>query len=119
MRYLCIAVMAMATSSLVSADTVRLSDGNSCSFSTNDHPWELGFSGKKLDHEKPERMYSLNNRQVDRFEIGMHLKYKFGGPDRLDCSKLYNMQLATKEQELKLLKEKLKIAESSTYIKWD
>ena len=107
--------------SLLIADTVRLSDGNSCSFSSNDHPWEFAVSGKKHDvEEQPGSfLYRQRARDLDRYEMGLSLKYKFGGPRRLDCSKLYNIQLSSKEAELKMLREKLKILESSPYIKWD
>ena len=104
------------------ADTVRLSDGNSCSFDADDSPWELSLitsardgQGKRHDAYHDRKGWDKRND----YEVGAEISYKFGGPTRLDCSKLYNIQLNMKNAELKLLKQKLQILESQASINWD
>ena len=109
-------------SGVTMADTVRLSDGNSCSFDADDSPWELSLQTKASDG-KGKRHDPYNDRKGwdarNDYEVGAEISYKFGGPKRLDCSKLYNIQLNMKNAELKLLKQKLQILESHASINWD
>lgn len=104
------------------ADTVRLSDGNSCSFDSDDSPWELSLNTKAMDGrgKRHDAFYDKGawNRE-NNYELGAEISYRFGGPKRLDCSKLYNIQLNMKNAELKLLKQKLQILESHASINWD
>ena len=112
-----------AFSSASFADTVRLSDGNSCSFDAGDTPWELGFTADHVDGSNSDSRNGYNPYDADRlsneYRVGVELSYKFGGPERLDCSRLYNMQLQSKEAELKALQKKLEMMEASEGIKWD
>ena len=110
----------MLVSSATMADTVRLSDGNSCSFDADDTPWSLSFEAKRVDKDD-NGYYGTNKRfyNQDENHVGAKLTYSFGGPERLDCAKLYNIQLNTKNAELKLLEQKLQILQSNASINWD
>ena len=111
-----------ALSSTAMADTVRLSDGNSCSFDADDTPWELSLEGKNI-HKGDDGFGKHNDSKYfrskfDENHVGVKLSYSFGGPERLDCSKLYNMQLRTKEAELKLLEQQIELLQSNASIDW-
>lgn len=122
MKKLLIALMFVSSASM--ADTVRLSDGNSCSFDADDTPWEMSFYGENINKNN-DGSFSGSEHQgqglydKDEFKVGTKLTYSFGGPKRLDCSKLYNIQLNTKDAELKLLQQKLQILQSNASINWD
>ena len=127
MKKLVLALTLSSISTLTLADSVRLSDGNSCNFDADDTPWELSFNTSHSN--KKENGISGYNKDLGgqydtwdnngEIEVGATLKYKFGGPQRLDCSKLYNIQLRTKDAELKLLEQKLQILQSNASIQWD
>lgn len=122
---LSLALVAVSGASM--ADTVRLSDGSSCSFDSDDNPWEIALEGKNIakdDNDNGVSRYGDNknyytNSNFDEQHIGLKLSYSFGGPKRLDCSKLYNIQLNTKDAELKLLQQKLEILQSNALIDWE
>ena len=106
--------------SLALADTVRLPDGNSCSFDSGTTPWRFKIESKKSDRDE-EDLGTFRNRdfQRDEVSVGASLTYSFGGPKRLDCSRLYEMQLRTKEAELKQLEQKVKLLSQAEGLKWD
>ncbi len=121
---LSLALVAISGASM--ADTVRLSDGSSCSFDADDNPWEIALEGKNIDKDgNGNGLSTYNNKNYynssdsDEQHIGLKLSYSFGGPKRLDCSKLYNIQLNTKDAELKLLQQKLEILQSNALIDWE
>lgn len=64
-----------------------------------------------------DRYYDNNNFGGGN-EVGISFKYEFGGPKRLDCSRLYDLILREKEAELKMLEAKIKALESASKIKW-
>ena len=127
MKKTLISIALVTLSSASMADTVRLSDGSSCSFDADDTPWELSLEGKNInkdDFDNGVSPYGSNknyhtNSNFDEQHIGLKLSYSFGGPKRLDCSKLYNIQLNTKDAELKLLQQKLEILQSNALIDWE
>ena len=126
MKKTLIALALIGASSVSMADTVRLSDGNSCSFDSDDTPWEMSFYGEQSDKQNGGQIAGNGHNggansiyDRDEFKVGTKLTYKFGGPKRLDCSRLYNIQLNTKNAELKLLEQKLQILQSNASINWD
>lgn len=107
-------------SSASHGDTVRLSDGNSCTFDAGESPWELSVEGKQIEKDTHGNNYAgKTNDANDEYHVTAKIKYSFGGPRRLDCSRLYEMQLRTKEAELKALQEKVKMLEKSKSIDWN
>ncbi len=121
---LSLALVAVSGASM--ADTVRLSDGSSCSFDADDNPWEISLEGKNVGKNNDgSKFYKADGDSYndysdsDEQHIGLKLSYSFGGPKRLDCSKLYNIQLNTKDAELKLLQQKLEILQSNALIDWE
>lgn len=121
MKKIALSLILTAVSSATLADTVRLSDGNMCSFDADDSPWELSLEGKtsQKDHDRINSITDNYYNNNDEKQIGLKLSYKFGGPTRLDCSKLYDIQLRSKETELRLLQQKLDILQSNSSIDWE
>ncbi|NKB39487.1 MAG: hypothetical protein GKR86_00245 [Ilumatobacter sp.] len=123
MKKLFLSAVLACVSSATLADTVKLSDGNSCSFDADDTPWEVSLEGKakQADNDGVSRYHDpagyYNNN--DENHIGLKVSYRFGGPKRLDCSKLYDIQLRSKEAELRLLKQQLDILQSNASIDWN
>lgn len=107
------------------ADSIRLPDGTSCSFDSYNTPWEftVGTSVRGTDNDYEKLQNDIRNgrpnSQMDDFNIKGEIKYKFGGPDRIDCSRLYELQLRVKEAELKDMELKLQKLRDATNIEWD
>lgn len=100
---------------VASADTVRLADGTSCSFDSDESNIELSVSaGKGINDEYGH--YGEYHRDNDGVEIS--LTYKFGTPERLDCKALYEMELEKRRLELQLMKKKLELLDKAKDIKW-
>ena len=103
------------------ADSIRTSDGILCSFDSGDTPYELstyieqGNNDSNYDHQN---QYNSDER-YNETKGGVELTYRFGGPDRLDCGKLYNLELRTKEAKVQMLEMKLKKLEAMQDINWE
>ena len=101
----------------VFADSIRTSDGISCSFDAGDTPFEIiAYTEKDLADYDGENSYFNDNTES---RIGMRLKYKFGGPKRLDCDKLYQMELRDKEARVRQLEEQIRAMEAVNSVDWD
>lgn len=101
------------------ADTVRTADGISCSFDADDYPYEVQAyieSGSDDYNNKYSDGYSSTDR--DDQKVGVKLTYKFGGPKRLNCDDLYQLELRDKSAKVKQLEEKIKLLEEAQDIKW-
>ena len=101
----------------VLADSIRTSDGISCSFNSDDTPFEItAYTEKDLADYDGQNSYYDDNTQS---RIGLKFKYKFGGPKRLDCDKLYQMELRDKEARVRQLEEQIKAMEAVNSVDWD
>lgn len=101
------------------ADSIRTSDGTSCTSDTNNSPFEVEtyVEGGNSQDEYFNSINSMN--QSNNNQAGIKLTYRFGGPKRLACDKLYKMELETKRLELQLLRKKLKMMEAGKAANWD
>ena len=108
-------------SSFSYADSIRTSDGILCSFDSGDSPYELttyvenGLNDSTYNHQNQYNSDEIYNETKG----GVELTYRFGGPERLDCGKLYNLELRTKEAKVQMLEQKLKKYEAMHDINWD
>ena len=110
-------------SNLVLADSVRLPDGTSCTFDSYNSPWELSLGttvkNNNSDFEKFPNHTPRANSEIDDVSVTGQIKYKFGGPKRIDCSRLFELQLRIKEAELKDMEMKLEKLKDASTIEWD
>lgn len=125
-KYLLISIISCFSVTLTSnalADSIRLPDGTSCSFDTYNSPWELEFGSSVRDVQneyKDNPFYSSKpNSEVDDVALNASITYKFGGPERLNCGRLYELQIRIKEAELKTMELQLKQLEEAAEIDWD
>lgn len=110
--------LGIAVVSEVSADSIRTSDGISCSFDADDSPWEVEAYGEngREDYDYHGNVPSGNQR--DNNKVGVKLSYKFGGPKRLNCDTLYQLELRSKEAKVKELEAKIEALEAASNITW-
>lgn len=111
MKKLLLALIASAFATQSFADTIRTSDGISCSFDSDDSPYEVRTYAESgaYDSEQTNDYYS----NQDDSRIGLEFTWKFGAPKRLDCDKLYALELRTKEAKVKELEKKVEMLESA------
>lgn len=115
----------LGTSFITHADSIRLPDGTSCTFDTYNSPWELSVSTAARDNDTDYEKFSdpvlrpKSNVDRDDFEVRGQIKYKFGGPERLQCGRLFELQLRIKEAELKKLEMQMAKLEKAQDIDWD
>ncbi|MGL4843959.1 MAG: hypothetical protein ACRC2Y_04985 [Aeromonas veronii] len=71
-------------------------------------------NGSDSNHYYDDR---YGNQRQDRDEAGVYVQFSMpiGGPERIDCSKLYS--LAVKEKELQLAELEARIKEAETRAK--
>ncbi|PTP50621.1 hypothetical protein [Vibrio splendidus] len=118
LKFICVFVVILPFD--VMADSIRTSDGTSCSFDTSSSPYQLKAyieNGSDTSNEYSSG-YSNDSYQDDR-TVGIEFTYKFGGSDRLDCGKLYQLELETKLLELQIMKERATKLEAAQSIDWD
>ena len=104
------------------ADSVRTSDGVSCSFDANSNPYEVSADiGKTNDDAEYWQRGAMGSRadSSDEMEYGLTFTYKFGSPKQLDCNKLYQIELKEKTLRTKLLEKKLELMEAGAKINWN
>lgn len=96
------------------ADTYRSSDGASCSYNRDHSDLEvkLYVEGKNDEHSAT---YSSSGKSNS---IGVELVYKIGAPAKMDCNRLYEMDLLHREAELKKLKKQLELMSKVSDLKW-
>ncbi|WP_298439203.1 hypothetical protein [uncultured Ferrimonas sp.] len=108
-----LACLLLSSSAL--ADTVRTSDGVTCSFDSGDTPYQLEtYVDKGSDHYDGYN-YDQSQRESN---VGIKFTYKFGGPKRLNCDALYRMELRAKEARLKQLEQQIKAMEAVAAAQW-
>lgn len=101
---------------LVLADTVRTSDGSSCSFDADDNPFKLKtYAEKEVDNYDSSISYNSKSESA----IGVSLEYTFGGPKRLECDRLYQLELRDKEARVKELEARVAALEAVNSVDWD
>lgn len=101
------------------ADTIRTADGISCSFDADDSPYEVeAYVEGGRDDYSSNYDNGYNNSDRDDNRVGLKLTYKFGGPDRLNCDTLYQLELRDKSAKVKQLEAKIKMLEAAQDIKW-
>ncbi|WP_422449400.1 MULTISPECIES: hypothetical protein [unclassified Endozoicomonas] len=115
-----IAIAAMTLSMHVFADSIRTADGISCSFDADDSPWSVETYAE-MGNDDYDNQYERghNNSVRDNNKFGVKLVYKFGGPGRLQCNDLYQLELRDKEARVKQLEAKLKMYEKASNLAWD
>ena len=103
------------------ADTVRTSDGSSCSFDSDDSAYEVSLYARSNNRDTRQNNFQNfhNNYNDNGEQIGIEFTYKFGGPKRLNCDSLYQIELRTKTAQLRLLEQKIKTLEKAQLIKWN
>jgi hypothetical protein len=122
MKKIIIAILAVFTFAACQpavADTIRTADGISCSFDADDSPYEVETyieSGSDDYNNNYNDGYSNTDR--DDHKVGVKLTYKFGGPKRLNCDTLYQLELRDKSAKVKQLEAKIKMLEAAQDIKW-
>lgn len=112
-------LLTLLLSNVALADSIRTADGISCSFDSDDSPWEIETYAEtgRDDYDSTNSDYSNNSNSNDS-KVGVKLTYKFGGPRRLDCNSLYQLELRSKEAKVKELEAKVKALEAASNIKW-
>ncbi len=118
-------------SNVVIADSIRTSDGITCSFDSDDKDYEVrafvegydnggDYLNNGLFSNKPIENYNISSDSSHgEIKGGIELTYKFGGPERLNCNKLYLMELREKELKLQQLEAKIKKLEAVGNINWN
>jgi len=103
------------------ADDVRTSDGSSCSFDSDDSAVEVSLYVRSTNRDTRQNDFNNfhNNFNDNGEQIGIEIKGKFGGPKRLNCDALYQIELRTKTAQLRLLEQKIKTLEKAQLIKWN
>ncbi|CAL9980337.1 hypothetical protein VPHD479_0230 [Vibrio phage D479] len=120
MKKLLVALAITAFSVPVFADSIRTADGISCSFDADDSPYEVEAYIENGDESYDSRyLDGYNASDRDDNKIGLKLTYKFGGPKRLNCDTLYQMELRSKEAKLRELEAKLAAIEAAQSINWE
>lgn len=110
---LAVAIALFTTPAL--SDTIRTSDGISCSFDSDDSPYEVrtyAESGANEYDQSGSNDY-YNGYDGNDNRVGIEFTWKFGAPKRLDCDKLYALELRTKEAKVKELEKKVEMLESA------
>lgn len=105
----------ISLSTVAQADSIRTSDGISCN-NSNTTPYEISSFVNTNDERGVNYGHPV---ETDDVSVGVKFSYKFGGPDRLDCNKLYKLELRTKEAQVKQLEEKVKLLEIASSIDWE
>lgn len=106
MRLSLLLITCLSTTAL--ADSIRTSDGISCSFDADDSPFKIETYTEKDLSDYHGRDYETDQRES---RVGFKLTYSFGGPSRLDCDKLYQIELRAKEARVKQLEQQIKAME--------
>lgn len=101
------------------ADSIRTSDGITCSFDADETPFELRTYGETGSSDKAYNGDYWSKNNEDEFRAGVELTYRFGGPKRLDCDRLYQLELRSKEATVQELEAKVKALEAAQGIKWN
>ena len=104
------------------ADSIRTSDGITCTFDSSDTPYELTTyieNGRDDSDYNNQGGYYNSNEENSETKGGVEFVYRFGGSQRLDCDKLYQLELRTKEQKVKMLEMKLRKMEAMMDVQWE
>ncbi len=101
---------------MANADTIRTADGISCSFDADESPYEVSLYAENGALDEDSTAWDSN---TDQTTVGVQFTYKFGTPDRLDCGKLYNLELRSKEARVKELEAKLEALETVNAATWN
>lgn len=102
------------------ADSIRTSDGISCSFDADESPFEVSvYAENGTFDEDQESGYGDYYSDSNQNSVGIQFTYKIGTPARLDCGKLYALELRTKEARVKELEAKIAAFESASTVSWN
>ena len=103
------------------ADSIRTADGISCSFDSDDSPFSVETYAETGSDDYSDRDTEVNEDSYHRDggRIGVKVIYKFGGPRRLDCNELYQLELREKNARVKQLEARLKVYEQASKVEWD
>ncbi|AUS02721.1 coil containing protein [Vibrio phage 2.275.O._10N.286.54.E11] len=114
-----IALMTIGVIPNTYADTIRTSDGISCSFDADDSPYEVESYIEQGDFNSNSNYNDMYTDSIqDDQRVGVKLTVKFGGPKRLNCDKLYQLELRSKSAKVAELEAKVKALEAAQDIKW-
>ncbi len=117
MRYI-IFLICISTFCLSNTNRITTSDGITCE-NSSDAPYEfesyVESSKNKLEGEYSNGFDNVDN---DISTIGMKFTYKFGEQKKLDCNRLYNLELREKQAKVAELESKIKALELTNKINW-
>lgn len=106
----------------VQADTVRTKDGVSCSNSPSKSPLHMEtFIDTKLGSSDSSSAseYRSYKSSDDDHRAGVRFKYYFGAPKPLNCDKLYQLELRSKQARLDEMEAKIELLKAGSNITWD
>ena len=117
MRYLLFIIL-ISSYNFANTNRITTSDGITCE-NSSDAPYEFE-SYVESSKNKLEGEYSNGFDNVDNniSTIGVKLTYKFGEQKKLDCNRLYNLELREKQAKVEELESKIKALELANKINW-
>ncbi|MGL4843848.1 MAG: hypothetical protein ACRC2Y_04415 [Aeromonas veronii] len=96
-------------------DEIRTSDGMTCRSSMHGAQLQIGaLAGDGTDNNGYHYETNFGHQQRERDEKGVYIQLSIpiGGPDRVDCSKLYELELKRKQLELQQLEAQIQEAQA-------
>lgn len=95
-----------------SYDEVRTSDGTTCHSSTYGPQLQIGVAGGVGDDDQDHNYYGKSRTKQDEKAVYAQISIPIGGPARIDCTALYNLEVKRKQLELKQLEAQIKELEA-------
>ena len=117
-----ILVFAIIVPATSMADTIRTKDGITCTNLTDRSPLRIEtYANTALGNGDSRSVYAYRDYRTNKndYKVGVKLNYYFGAPKPLECSRLYELELRSKEARLEELEAKIDLLRAGSNITWN